>query len=40
VKWSDIQKRTPTSTSAMPPMGGPLNKRQVRDLLAFLASRQ
>ena len=40
VKWGDIRKRTPTGTSAMPPMGGPLNKRQLRDVMAFLMSKQ
>jgi quinoprotein glucose dehydrogenase len=39
-KWSDIKKRTPNGTSAMPPMGGPLSKRQIRDVLAFLTSQQ
>jgi quinoprotein glucose dehydrogenase len=40
VPWGDIRKRTPTGTSAMPPMGGPLSKRQLRDLMAFLVSKQ
>jgi quinoprotein glucose dehydrogenase len=33
-----IKSRSASPTSAMPPMGGPLDKRQVRDVVAFLAS--
>jgi quinoprotein glucose dehydrogenase len=40
VPWSRIQKRTPNGTSAMPPMGGPLDRRQIRDLIEFLATRK
>ena len=34
-----IRSRKPNSGSAMPAMGGPLDRRQVRDLIEFL-SRQ
>jgi len=40
VLWTAIAKRTPNGTSAMPAMGGPLSKRQIRDLIAFLAERK
>ncbi|MEO6595036.1 MAG: PVC-type heme-binding CxxCH protein [Planctomycetota bacterium] len=40
VAWSRISKRTANSTSAMPPMGGALSKRQLRDLIAFLAAQK
>jgi quinoprotein glucose dehydrogenase len=33
-----IKSRSASPQSAMPPMGGPLSKRQVRDVVAFLAS--
>ena len=39
VLLSRIRSRTPNSASAMPAMGGPLDRRQVRDLIEFL-SRQ
>jgi quinoprotein glucose dehydrogenase len=37
VPWGDVKKRTPNGQSAMPPMGGALTRRQLRDLVAFLA---
>ena len=40
VAWTRIEQRTPNGTSAMPPMGGPLSKRQIRDLIAFLADQR
>jgi putative heme-binding domain-containing protein len=40
VSWTRISKRTPSSASSMPPMGGPLSRRQVRDLIAFLAKQK
>lgn len=36
----DILRRTPVAESAMPAMGGSLTKRQLRDLLAFLAGQK
>jgi quinoprotein glucose dehydrogenase len=39
VPWSQIRSRTPNGQSAMPPMGGPLTPRQIRDLLEFLAQQ-
>jgi putative heme-binding domain-containing protein len=39
IPWSKISKRTPNGTSAMPAMGGPLSRRQIRDLIAFLAKQ-
>lgn len=36
----DVLKRTPNAQSAMPAMGGSLTKRQLRDLLAFLAGQK
>jgi len=39
IQWSKIKKRTPNGTSAMPPMGGPLSRRQIRDVIAFLAKQ-
>jgi mono/diheme cytochrome c family protein len=39
IPWSKIKKRTPNGTSAMPPMGGPLSRRQIRDVIAFLAKQ-
>ena len=36
VPWERIKSRSATGTSAMPPMGGALTKRQLRDLIAFL----
>ncbi|MBL8748905.1 MAG: HEAT repeat domain-containing protein [Planctomycetes bacterium] len=39
VPWERIRRRTSTQTSAMPPMGGALSRRQLRDLVAFLAER-
>ncbi|HEX6810899.1 MAG TPA: PVC-type heme-binding CxxCH protein [Planctomycetota bacterium] len=39
IPWSKISKRTPNGASAMPAMGGPLSKRQIRDLIAFLAKQ-
>jgi putative heme-binding domain-containing protein len=39
IAWSKIKKRTPNGASAMPPMGGPLSRRQLRDLIAFLAKQ-
>ena len=35
-----IKERRPTSDSAMPVMAGPLDHRQLRDVIAFLASLQ
>jgi len=40
VAWTRISKRTPNGTSAMPPVGGALSKRQLRDLIAFLAAQK
>lgn len=40
VPWERIKSRAATSTSAMPPMGGALSRRQVRDLIAFLAEQK
>lgn len=40
VPSADISKRTPMAASAMPPMGGPLNRRQIRDLIEFLSKQQ
>lgn len=39
VMWTAIKQRTTNGTSAMPPMDGPLSKRQIRDL-AFLDERK
>ncbi|HEU4418672.1 MAG TPA: HEAT repeat domain-containing protein, partial [Planctomycetota bacterium] len=39
IPWSNISKRTPNAASAMPAMGGPLSRRQIRDLIAFLAKQ-
>lgn len=36
----EIRKRTPNAQSAMPVMAGPLDRRQLRDVLAFLASQR
>lgn len=36
VPWTSVKSRTPNSTSAMPAMGGTLDRRQIRDLIAFL----
>jgi quinoprotein glucose dehydrogenase len=35
-----IRSRRASTGSAMPPMGGPLDKRQLRDLIEFLAKQQ
>jgi quinoprotein glucose dehydrogenase len=40
VAWDRIRARRPASDSAMPVMAGPLDKRQLRDVIAFLASLQ
>ncbi len=40
IPWTRISKRTPNGASSMPPMGGPLSRRQVRDLIAFLAQQK
>ncbi len=40
VPQSRIRSRTPNAASAMPPMGGPLSKTQIRDLLEFLGKQQ
>lgn len=40
VTSAQIASRKPNATSAMPPMGGPLSRRQVRDVIAFLAQQQ
>ena len=40
VAWSRIARRTPNGTSAMPAMGGALSRRQLRDLVEFLASQR
>ncbi len=40
IQASDIKSRTVGSTSAMPPMGGPLSRRQIRDVIAFLAQQR
>jgi quinoprotein glucose dehydrogenase len=40
VPWSRIRGRTPHGASAMPPMGGALTRRQLRDVLAFLARQR
>ena len=40
VPSADIVKRTPMAASAMPPMGGALNRRQIRDLIEFLSKQQ
>ncbi|MCA8964064.1 MAG: HEAT repeat domain-containing protein [Planctomycetes bacterium] len=40
VAWNRIAKREASSTSAMPPMAGALNHRQLRDLVAFLANQK
>ncbi|MCU0866635.1 MAG: HEAT repeat domain-containing protein [Planctomycetes bacterium] len=37
---SKIRSRKPNSGSAMPAMGGPLDRRQVRDLIEFLSRRR
>jgi putative heme-binding domain-containing protein len=39
IPWSKIKQRTPNGASAMPAMGGPLSRRQIRDLIAFLAKQ-
>ncbi|HZN37813.1 MAG TPA: PVC-type heme-binding CxxCH protein [Planctomycetota bacterium] len=39
IPWSKVAKRTPNGASAMPAMGGPLSRRQIRDLIAFLAKQ-
>ncbi|MCC7398148.1 MAG: HEAT repeat domain-containing protein [Planctomycetes bacterium] len=36
----DIASRVPNGNSAMPPMGGTLTRRQLRDVVAYLASRR
>ncbi len=38
VPWDRIKARRTAADSAMPPMAGPLSKRQLRDVVAFLAS--
>lgn len=40
VPWDRIRSRVATKTSAMPPMSGVLSKRQLRDLIAFLAEQK
>lgn len=40
VRTADITARTPQAASAMPPMGGALNRRQIRDLIEFLSRQQ
>ncbi len=40
IAWSRIARRTPNGTSAMPAMGGSLSRRQLRDLVEFLASKR
>ncbi|MEZ6037850.1 MAG: HEAT repeat domain-containing protein [Planctomycetota bacterium] len=40
VPVAKIRRRTASTTSAMPPMGGPLSKTQLRDLIAFLKQRK
>ncbi len=39
VPWTAIRKRTQSSSSAMPPMGGTLSRRELRNVIEFL-SRQ
>jgi putative heme-binding domain-containing protein len=36
ISWNKIKSRAANADSAMPQMGGPLSKRQLRDLIAFL----
>lgn len=38
VPWERIAKRSPSPSSAMPAMGGTLSRRQLRDVVAYLAS--
>jgi len=40
VPWQRIRKRTANTTSAMPPMAGTLSRRQLRDVIEFLARQQ
>ncbi|HLQ39298.1 MAG TPA: HEAT repeat domain-containing protein, partial [Planctomycetota bacterium] len=40
VPWERIKQRSPSPNSAMPAMAGTLQKRQLRDVVAFLASLQ
>lgn len=40
IPWTRIRSRQPNGTSAMPPMGASLSRRQVRDLVEFLSQRQ
>ena len=37
---ASIARRKPNAESAMPKMGGALSKRQIRDLVEFLARQQ
>ncbi|MGB3969561.1 MAG: c-type cytochrome, partial [Planctomycetota bacterium] len=40
IAQAKIRSRTPNAASAMPAMGGPLSRRQLRDLVEFLSQRQ
>ena len=40
VPWADIASRTPIAASAMPALGLVLQKRELRDLIAFLAQQK
>ena len=40
VPWPQIKQRAASAASAMPPMGGSLDRRQIRDLMAFLMERK
>ena len=40
VPWQHIKSRTPNSESAMPGVGGTLDRRQIRDLIEFLMQQK
>ncbi len=40
VPWTKVRSRKPNAESAMPKMGGPLSRRQLRDLVEFLARQR
>ena len=40
IAWTKIKSRKANKDSAMPAMSGPLSKRQIRDLIAFLKKQQ